>query len=350
MKRSGLDISSRRDATFEEFYSGIESALEKFSIARVLVLGDIMLDQFVWGEVSRISPEAPVPVVDVQKETMLLGGAANVANNLRALGARCGLAGIIGQDAHGEIVRSLAQQQEIDVSCLIPSRRPTTLKTRIVARGQQVVRVDRESRTDLSGNTAERLVSAVCKALPEIDIVIVSDYNKGVVSKKVMQGIWEAASVHNVPVLVDPKPDNAHLYRGVTLLTPNNLEAEIMAGIRIETDQDVERAAGLIGDKLSASGVLITRGPKGMALWQRKRGIFSIPTAAREVFDVTGAGDTVISTAALGLVSGLDMRQAAWLANLAAGIVVGKVGTATVSVQEIRHAMKDGLIQTDSDL
>ena len=323
------------------FRERVSKAVGRFKDARILVVGDIMLDQFVWGEVCRISPEAPVPVVEVERETMLLGGAANVANNLRALGASCGLAGLIGADGHGETVLKLAKEQGIDTSCLITDDRPTTLKTRIVARGQQVVRVDRESRTGLDAGQAGLLCSRIEEALSATDAVIVSDYQKGVVTAPVMEGLRDECSRRGIPLLVDPKPENKTLYRGASLITPNNREAELMSGMRIESDSQVEEAARIIGSELDASGVLVTRGPKGMTLWQRDKGVYSIPTAAREVFDVTGAGDTVISVAALGLVAGLAMCEAAWLANLAAGIVVAKVGTATVAADEIMQALEE---------
>jgi len=323
------------------FIERIRGAMGRFREARILVVGDIMLDQFVWGEVSRISPEAPVPVVEVERETMLLGGAANVANNLRALGASCGLAGLIGSDSHGRTVLDLAGRQGIDTRCLVQDERPTTLKTRIVARGQQVVRVDRESRAFLPPDRAERLNRLMDEVISEVDAVVVSDYQKGVVSEPVMEGLRQACARRAVPILVDPKPENSRLYKGVTLITPNNREAELMSGLRIDTDHQVEEAAELLGRDLGAKGILITRGPKGMTLWQQDKGIFSIPTAAREVFDVTGAGDTVISAVALGLVAGLAMCEAAWLANLAAGIVVAKVGTATVSVSEIEKVLEE---------
>ncbi|RUM88863.1 MAG: D-glycero-beta-D-manno-heptose-7-phosphate kinase [Thermodesulfatator sp.] len=317
----------------------LKEVVQAFDSSSILVIGDIMLDQFVWGEVSRISPEAPVPVVNVQDETFLLGGAANVANNLRSLGAGAYLSGIIGDDSHGRVLLDLAVKNHIGTEGIIQARRPTTLKTRIVARGQQVVRVDREERKQPSPDSMKALLSAISKILTGCRCVIISDYDKGVISRPLMEFLAEEASVRNVPLLADPKPSNYILYRGVTIVTPNEKEAREMTGIRLDEAGNLAKAAAKIAENLSAKGVLITRGPRGMALWQEDRGLFSIPTMAREVFDVTGAGDTVISVLALGLAGGLKMCEAAYLANIAAGIVVGKVGTAAVSREELLSAI-----------
>ncbi len=313
----------------------LRDAVEAFPESSILVIGDIMLDQFVWGEVSRISPEAPVPVVSVQEETFLLGGAANVANNLKSLGAGTLLSGVVGPDSYGDVLLDLARGSGIDTAGIVKATRPTTLKTRIVARGQQVVRVDREERQVLSSSAVQALISRIRELLPKCRCVIVSDYHKGVVSSVLMGALAEETAGRGIHLLVDPKPANYSLYKGVTLITPNQKEAMAMAGIRISGEDEVERAAMEIGGTLDAKGVLITRGARGMTLWQADRGLFSIPTMAREVFDVTGAGDTVISALALGLAAGLRMCEAAYLANIAAGIVVGKVGTAVAERREL---------------
>ncbi len=317
----------------------LKEAVDAFSSSSILVVGDIMLDQFVWGEVSRISPEAPVPVVNVQDETFLLGGAANVANNLKTLGAGTSLSGIIGDDSFGHVLRGLAVQNRIDVRAVIETRRPTTLKTRIVARGQQVVRVDRERNGPPSRSTIEALITRLRNAIQECQCVIVSDYDKGVISSEIMTFLSSFARQHDIALLVDPKPSNFKLYKGVTVITPNEKEAQAMSGLEMSGAKEIERAASKIARSLGVKGVLITRGAHGMALWQEERGMFSIPTMAKEVFDVTGAGDTVISVLALGLATGLKMCEAAYLANIAAGIVVGKIGTAAVERQELLSAI-----------
>jgi rfaE bifunctional protein kinase chain/domain len=320
-------------------HGGLLGAVNRFASCRLLVVGDIMLDQFVWGEVSRISPEAPVPVVEVQDETMLLGGAANVANNLRALGGGVVLGGMIGDDSLGKIFRELAQEQGIETTSVVSGVRSTTTKTRILARGQQVVRVDRESVQPLDQTSTEALARSFDRVAGAIDGIVVSDYAKGVVTAGLMSALIGISKKRRIPLLVDPKPVNSDAYYGVTLLTPNQREAEILSGNRITDEDSLLCTAQEIQERFGTEAVLITRGVHGMALWQRDAGLFSIPTMAREVFDVTGAGDTVIAMLALGMVNGLSMQEAAYLANIAAGVVVGKIGTATVSAEEIRELL-----------
>lgn len=319
--------------------SGLLEAVNRFASCRLLVVGDIMLDQFVWGEVSRISPEAPVPVVEVQDETMLLGGAANVANNLRALGGGVVLGGMIGDDSLGRIFRTLAQERGIDTTSVVSGARSTTMKTRILARGQQVVRVDRENVQPLDRTSTQALARSFDRVADAIDGIVVSDYAKGVVTAGLMSVLTGISKKRGIPLLVDPKPVNSDAYYGVTLLTPNQREAEILSGNRITDEDSLLRTAQEIQERFGTEAVLITRGVHGMVLWERDAGLLSIPTMAREVFDVTGAGDTVIATLALGVANGLSMREAAYLANIAAGVVVGKIGTATVSVEEIRELL-----------
>lgn len=318
----------------------LKEAVHRFDSSCLLVAGDIMLDQFVWGDVSRISPEAPVPVVEVQKETMLLGGAANVANNLRAMGSPVILGGVVGKDVMGEDLRELARSRGIDTAAVVDGIRPTTIKTRIIARGQQVVRVDRENNNSLNDSSIKALAEAFERLAPGIDGIIVSDYAKGVVSARFMDELRKISGERGVPLLVDPKPAHSYLYHGVTLVTPNRQEAEAMAGIEIKDEEGFSQAAQEIQGRLGTKAVLITRGSHGMALWQRGNGLFTVPTMAREVFDVTGAGDTVVAAMALGIVNGLSFPEAAYLANIAAGVVVGKIGTATVTAEEIMEILE----------
>ncbi len=310
-------------------------ALERAGSRHILVVGDLMVDQFVWGEVSRISPEAPVPVVEVHNETLLLGGAANVANNLRDLGVKVTLCGTLGKDDMGRTFQDLARARGIDCQTISLEDAPTILKTRIIARGQQVVRVDRESNGKPKEPESRSLEVMAGKVAQSVDGIIVSDYAKGVVSARLMQILTSVSETRSIPLLVDPKPSNVGLYNGVTVVTPNEKEAEAMAGISLAEGAGLQEIADRIKVASNAKGVLITRGKHGMALWGEDGSIFTIPTMAREVFDVTGAGDTVIATMALGVVAGLDLPMAAYLANLAAGIAVGKVGTATVSLDEL---------------
>ncbi|NDY41635.1 D-glycero-beta-D-manno-heptose-7-phosphate kinase [Dissulfurirhabdus thermomarina] len=321
----------------------LAEAVPRFRDLRLLVVGDLMLDQFVWGETSRISPEAPVPVVEVQQETFLLGGAANVAHNLRALGAGVLLAGVVGRDGTGRRLRELAEAEGIDVRGVVADGRGTTLKTRVLARGQQVVRVDRESRKPPDPRAAAGLEAFVSAAAGEVDAVVVSDYAKGVVTAAVMAALGAACRAAAVPLLVDPKPANADLYLGVDIVTPNRRETEALSGVSLAGPGRVEEAGRRIHRRLDTRAVLMTLGGEGMALWEPEAGLFTIPTMAREVYDVTGAGDTVVAALALALADGRSFREGAVLANAAAGVVVGKVGTATVSPAELASVLAGGV-------
>ena len=319
----------------------ILQALARFSSAKVLVIGDIILDHFLWGSVSRISPEAPVPVVNVTRENLMLGGAANVLNNLYALGAKSSLCGLIGDDAMGdELLRLLDGLSSSTDGVVKVGDRPTTKKTRVIAHHQQVVRVDREVRLEPPAEAVERIIAYIDAHVDDFDAIIISDYAKGLISPTFMARLKTCLAAHRpLPLIVDPKPGRSQCYQGVSVITPNNLEAEQMSGIAIHDEASLLAAARRLMDELDCRALLITRGEHGMALLERDQPLFTIPTVAKEVFDVTGAGDTVIATLALGLAIGLSYGAAATIANLAAGIVVGKVGTATVSVTEIEEAL-----------
>jgi D-beta-D-heptose 7-phosphate kinase/D-beta-D-heptose 1-phosphate adenosyltransferase len=305
---------------------------------KLLVIGDVMLDHFIFGDAERISPEAPVPVVNMEKESWILGGAANVAHNLMALNADVTLFGLVGQDETAWRLRSIAQDTGMDVRLFAAADRPTTVKIRILARGQQMLRVDNESRRrigpDLTGLVTEQL-----KVLPPVDVVLISDYAKGFITQDLMQTVLAEARKMSAPVLVDPKPANADCYTGAYLVTPNLKEAEELSGIHITDAASAQKAGRLIQKRLQVNAVLITMGAKGMMLYvTENRGIL-LSARAREVFDVTGAGDTVIAVLAWALAKGAEMEEAAYLANVAAGIVVAKVGTATISIQELAQAL-----------
>ncbi len=307
---------------------------------RVIVVGDVMLDAFLWGKVARISPEAPVPVVEIQRETFHAGGAANVAANVRSLGGSVTLAGVVGQDAAGERLREELQAAGIDASLAASdSGRPTTLKTRILAHHQQVVRADREEATEIPRGLEADLLKRIAKDVGDAAALVVSDYHKGVVTRRVMRALASAARRSKLPLLVDPKVPHFALYRGVSLVTPNQLEAEQATGVRIRGQRDVEAAGARILSRLACGAVLITRGEHGMSLFERGSRPAHLPAAAREVFDVTGAGDTVIATLALAVAAGATLFEAASLANLAAGVVVAKLGTATASPDEVLSAL-----------
>jgi D-beta-D-heptose 7-phosphate kinase/D-beta-D-heptose 1-phosphate adenosyltransferase len=306
---------------------------------RVVVYGDVMLDEFVWGDVTRISPEAPVPVVDIRRESVHLGGAANVLANLLALGARASVVGVVGRDSAGERLRAelrrAANQAQADETLVVDESRPSTIKTRIIAHNQLVVRADRERRTPVEAGVEARLIEVLQQTLKEADVLVVSDYDKGAVTPRVLGEILPAVYERGLPVLVDPKIRNFPFYRPATLVTPNHHEALQLTATDDHTDAGLKAAAHLIRERLSCESVLITRGERGMMLLEREREPVYVETAAREVYDVTGAGDTVIATLSAALAAGATMLEAAILANHAAGIVVGKVGTATASADEI---------------
>jgi D-glycero-beta-D-manno-heptose-7-phosphate kinase len=304
---------------------------------RLVVLGDVMLDEFVWGEVTRISPEAPVPVVDIRRESVLLGGAANVLANLLALGAEATVIGVTGADGGGERLRSALRESnrtQADDFLVVDKARPSTIKTRIIAHSQLVVRADREMRSPIEGEVEEKVVAKLKEALSKADALIVSDYDKGVVTRRILNEVLPLA-YEKMPVLVDPKIRNFDSYRPATLVTPNHHEALRMTNLEENSDSSLLQAAKAIRARLSCDAVLITRGDRGMMLLEGDRDPVYVETAAREVYDVTGAGDTVIATLGAALAAGATMLEAAKLANHAAGIVVGKIGTATANADEL---------------
>jgi D-beta-D-heptose 7-phosphate kinase/D-beta-D-heptose 1-phosphate adenosyltransferase len=300
-----------------------------------------MLDEFIWGRVARISPEAPVPVVEVTGQSFHLGGAGNVAANVRSLGGAAVLAGVVGRDAAGERVSEALRGTGVSSRLVVSDGgRPTTVKTRIVAHHQQVVRTDREDAGDVTGRMQDALLAAVQQEIASCHALVVSDYQKGVVTASLLKRALPLARRRRLPVLVDPKLRHFHLYRGVTVVTPNQQEAEQATGIRIRGDADLLAAGRRILSLLDCRAVLITRGEHGLSLFERGRAPLHVPTAAREVFDVTGAGDSVIATMALAVGAGATRAEAAVLANCAAGVVVGKVGTAQASPDEVLAAVR----------
>lgn len=322
----------------------LRDAIDRFAKANILVIGDVILDQFIWGTVTRISPEAPVPVVNVTKEELLLGGSANVVRNIVSLGGRCALCGIIGDDAMGNELLRLMRDAGAPTDGLIKGFRPTTIKTRVVAQRQQVVRYDREKAGPPSAATLQRLLAYLENNLAQFDAVLVSDYAKGVVCGPLMERLNELLAGlrrtgRSLPLIVDPKPVNAQLFSGATVITPNNFEAAKISGIEITDEDSLLAAARAIKKALACTAVLTTRGEAGMALLEGENDMVLIPTMAKEVYDVTGAGDTVAAALSLGLAAGCSMTEAAIIANHAAGIVVGKVGTASASRDEVQAAL-----------
>jgi len=320
----------------------LSEGIDKFSSCRILVVGDVIMDEFLWGRVERISPEAPVPVVQVEEESLVLGGAGNVVNNIISLGGQALLCGVVGDDAMGrELVHMLEKMNSPSHGLVVEDRRPTTIKTRVVAHSQQVVRVDREESEPVTEASIERIITTVKEQTGSIDAIVVSDYGKGVVTRSLMDGLRSLGQDGQPILAVDPTVRNLALYKDVTLITPNNYEAQQMSGIHIEDDQSLRRAGAQLLEELGCQTVLITQGDKGMTLVEGNGETTQIPTVARKVFDVSGAGDTVIAAFTLALVADLTPNEAALLSNLAAGIVVGEVGTAAVAASRLKEILID---------
>lgn len=315
-----------------------------FAGKRIVVLGDLMLDEFIWGRVRRISPEAPVPVVEVDRQTLALGGAGNVVSNLVSLGADPAPVGVLGDDNDAVRLRGAFESLGVRTTGLVADpARPTTVKTRIIAHNQQVVRADRESRSRIATAIEERVSESFRDQLETADAVVISDYGKGLLTPGLLAHVLRAANERGLIVCLDPKMRSFVHYQPVTVITPNNQEASDASGIAIEDEQSLIDAGRKLLQSIDASAVLITRGEEGMALFTGNDSedgeVIHIPTVAREVYDVTGAGDTVIATLALALAVGASLEEAAVLANHAAGVVVGKVGTASLTRDELLAAI-----------
>lgn len=315
----------------------LQDIVRNFRNSRILVIGDLVLDRYIWGKVSRISPEAPVPVVEVTDDNFMLGGAANVANNIIALGGEVTVAGVAGKDRAGQVLTQLLKDRGIGCEIFEDSR-PTTIKTRVIAHNQQVVRFDREDRKGISGGILKEITSFLKHAVHEHAAVIVSDYKKGVVSRALIREILRPVKQMRKFLAVDPKVGHFHFYKGVGLITPNVAEASQGSGVEIKDEKSLVRAGKALLRRLSCGAVLITRGEEGMSLFEKEK-ITHIPTAARHVYDVTGAGDTVIAAFTLAFASGATLREAALIANHAAGIVVGEVGTAVVTPEKLQESL-----------
>ena len=317
--------------------------LTRFSRCRVLILGDLMLDEYMWGMVSRISPEAPVPVVAVRSESAKVGGAGNVATNVAALGGQVSLIGLVGNDTAAERLSHELELAGVKSDGLIVDRsRPTTVKSRVVAGSQHVVRFDRENDAPLSRAMRERIVGAIRDRLPEAEVLLISDYAKGVVSPGLVREVLAMAARHRRIVAVDPKVQHLSLFRRVTVVAPNHHEAAAATRLPIRCEADLLRVGRVLLRRLNTRGVLITRGEHGMSLFETGKPVLHIPTMAREVYDVTGAGDTVMAALSLAMAAGASMAEAAVMSNAAAGVVVGKRGTATVTRAELAQALRDG--------
>ncbi len=315
--------------------------ISKFDQCRLLVIGDLMLDEYLWGEVDRISPEAPVQVVSIQKEEFTLGGAGNVVNNAVALGAHVSVVGVIGTGRNGQLLMSRFNELGVDTTGIIQEPdRATTQKTRIIAANQHVLRIDRETKQDISKPTLEKMTRFIEDKMPDIDVVLISDYGKGLITKKLLSKVTAFGKTHKKMIIVDPKGLDFSKYSGVSLLTPNKKEAALASGVEIHNESSLEKAANKILQNIRLDNLLITCGKDGMVLFEKNEKPYRVKAETRQVFDVSGAGDTVLAVFGLAVASGVSIHDSVALANTAAGIVVGKVGTATVSKQELASALK----------
>ncbi len=329
----------------------VESLFIQASELTLLVIGDLMLDEYLWGKTERISPEAPLQVVDVTREELRLGGAGNVVNNLVSLGCRVSVCSVIGADDNGTVLRHVFTGMGVDTDGLYEDpMRATSKKTRVLASNQQIVRIDRETKQPVSSEFEDRICAYLREKGPSFRAILVSDYAKGVLTERLLAEIIGIARALHIPVLVDPKGNDFGKYGGATILTPNRREAEIASGVAITGEESLVRAAKTLLDRVDLEALLITRSEEGMSLFLRDGTVTHIPTTAREVFDVTGAGDTVLSMFSLALAGGRMFADAAMLANIAAGIAVGKVGTSTVSPREIVEEVGHGHRDSDSKI
>jgi len=318
-----------------------------FERKSIAVVGDVMLDRYFWGSVKRISPEAPVPVVEVESESARLGGAANVAHNIHSLGGKVLLVGVVGSDSSGGLLLELMNEQGFSTDGIFKdATRPTTVKTRIIAHHQHVVRIDRELRDDISYTLQQQILSYLQSKIDRIDGIILEDYNKGVTAKNLIKEIIDLANVHHKTISADPKFNNFFEYQNVTLFKPNGREVEKALNRTLESREDVDKAGKELLKRLNARYVLITQGERGMTLCEREGTYMHVPAKARKVADVSGAGDAVISTLSLALAAGANVREASTLANYAGGIVCGEVGVVPIE----RNALKEAVLRETDHL
>ena len=321
--------------------------INEFRNKKILVIGDLILDHYIWGNVNRISPEAPVPVVEVTRESFMLGGAANVAHNIVSLGGKADVIGISGKDVAGEMLVGILREKGVNCDGVFVSNRPTTVKARVIAHNQQVVRFDREDSKYVEGKVLKGMLDYIHSVHQGHDAIIISDYKKGMVTEGLLKGILKKSKAKKpgprrpgIFVAVDPKIGHFDFYKGVSLITPNVHEASRGSNVEIKNEKTLLKAGRTLMKKLRCRAVLLTRGEQGMSLFEKKN-VHHIPTVARKVYDVTGAGDTVISAFTLAYVSGASMEEAAVIANHAAGIVVGEVGTAVATPEQIIESFKE---------
>ena len=315
--------------------------IENFKKKKIIVIGDVMLDKYIWGDVTRISPEAPVQIVNVAREDYIPGAASNVAANIADLGAKVWMIGVVGNDTtRDKLIRELNKKNVNSDYLITDADKRTILKVRVFGRKQQLIRFDYEKKGYIGKDSEEKVIEAVKNICDETDAIIVSDYAKGTITYGLMQSLKVLCSKNSIPLIVDPKPEHKEFYKNVTLITPNTTEAKKMIGLNEEDNEDIE----IIGEKLLEeldSNILITRSEKGMSLFEKEGKTLNIPTYAKQVYDIIGAGDTSVAALALALVSGANLEQAAIIANHAAGITVAKVGTSTVTAEELKRSIEN---------
>lgn len=306
------------------------------------MIGDLIVDHYIWGKVHRVSPEAPVPVVHVQSESFRLGGAANVFHNVLTLGGQAELCGVVGADADGkQLLRQIQATNTASAGILVDRSRPTIKKSRVVAHNQQIVRYDVEQSHPISATVERKLLTYIAERIPTVSGIVISDYAKGMITATLVEQIRAIAARHHIPIIVDPKVEHMAYYAGVTVITPNHWEARQAAGFLPTQNASIDQIGFALREQLHCDSVLVTRGEEGMSIFQDQGRTWSIPAVAKQVYDVTGAGDTVVSTLALAMSVGARLPEAAILANQAAGIVVGMLGTATVSRQQLQDSLRE---------
>jgi rfaE bifunctional protein kinase chain/domain len=338
-----MDSHHKVQEVIMTFFTEIRLAdlFNKFSGKRIAVVGDLMVDRYYWGTVSRVSPEAPVPVVDVVSESVRLGGAANVANNILSLGGRPHLVGLIGSDHAGKVCLDMLREQGLDTNgIVVDTSRPTTTKTRVIAHAQHVVRIDNESKADCPEHLEHQLIDAVKYNIQNLDGIILEDYNKGAMTGDVIKEVIAVATKYGKIVTVDPKFNHFLDYKNVTVFKPNRREVEEVLGGRIKTVEEIERAGKRLLEVLASQNVLVTRGEEGMSLFESGGTVTHLRSMAEKVKDVSGAGDTVISTLTMSLAGGATVHEASVLANCAAGVVVGAIGIEPIQLSELVQAAR----------
>jgi len=328
-------------------FQELRPTISAFKDQAILVIGDLMIDEYLWGNVERISPEAPVQIVDIERTEYTLGGAGNTVRNLASLGASVYVSSVVDNKENGSLItEGLAKINVYTEGLFKDPNRVSSRKTRVMAGHQQVLRIDKETKTPIGRQYENKLIDFIKDNISNFHAIIASDYMKGVLTEKVLSNVIKAAKEANKPIIIDPKGADYRKYVGATIITPNAKEAELASGITIINASDLKEAGIKLLKELETNAILITRGSKGMSLFKKDGGTIDIPAVAREVYDVTGAGDTVVSVLGLGLAAGLSFENAATLSNIAAGIVVEKVGTATVTIGELEDRLEERKVRS----